>query len=95
MLPLLPIVALVGCSRPATPSAPVNDPWVGVVGLTWDQRDEEKEITELFKTNGIESAGNGSIRAGISVHQSQVGLALALLKTNHLVVSGKVVLLKE
>ncbi len=95
MLPLLPIMALVGCSRPATPSAPVNDAWVGVAGLTWDQRDEEKEIAELLRTNGIESAGNGSIRVGISVHQSQVGLALALLRTNHLVASGKVVLLKE
>lgn len=96
VVPVLAILAFVGCNRPATPSAPVkDDPWVGVAGLTWDQRDEQVEIAELFKTNGVESAGNGSKHVGISVHESQVGLALALLRTNHLVTSGKIVLLKE
>ena len=77
------------------PSVPVSDPWVGVVGLTWDQLEEQKEVAELLRTNGIPTAGNGSIRMGISVHQSQVGLALALLKTNHMVASGKIVLLMK
>jgi hypothetical protein len=95
MLPVLSIVAIVGCAPSATRSVPVSDPWLGVAGLIWDQRDEEKEIHELFRTNEIESAASGSIHVGIAVHQSQVDLAMALLKTNHLVTSGKVVLLER
>ena len=94
MLAVLSIVALVGCGRPATKSVPVSDPWVGVAHLSWDQREEEREVADLLRTNGIESASLGSKHVSIEVHQSQFRLALALLRTNQLVTSGKVGLLE-
>lgn len=89
-------LAMVGCSgNRTTPAAPASGPLVGVAGFTWDQREEQEEVRKLLTTNGIPAVFNGSIHVGVSVSRGQAGLALALLKTNHLVTTGKIVLLME
>ena len=89
-------LALVGCSaKQTTPPSRDSISWVGVAGFRWDQREEQAEVNRLLRTNGIPTAGTGSIRADVEVPQAQVGLALALLKTNHLVTTGKIRLLKN
>lgn len=75
------------------PAVLESGPLVGVVGFTWDQRAEQEEVRKLLTTNGIPAVFNGSIHVGVSVPKDQVRLALTLLKTNHLVMAGKVVLL--
>ena len=96
MLLTFSALAVVGCSASrTTPAVPESGPLVGVVGFTWDQREEQEEVRKLLTTNGIPAVFNGSIRVGVSVPRGQVGLALALLKTNHLVTTGKIVLLME
>ena len=90
------VVAMVGCNEgPTKPSVPASTStqWVVVAIFSWDQREEENEIFELFRTNGITASGSGSKRAGILVPQQQAEFALTLLKTNHLVTTGKIVLL--
>jgi len=89
-------LAMVGCNaNRTTPAAPASGSLVGVAGFTWDQREEQEEVRNLLTTNGIPAVFNGSIHVGISVPRVQAGLALALLKTNHLVTTGKIVLLME
>jgi hypothetical protein len=96
LLLALPVMAMVGCNaKRTTPAVPGNGPLVGVAGFTWDQRDEQEEVRRLLATNGIAAVFNGSIHVGVSVPEAQVGLALALLKTNHLATSGKIVLLNK
>ena len=69
--------------------------WVGVAGFTWDQHEEQDEINQLLTTNGVRVLFDGSIHVGAEVPQEQVELAIALLKTNHLVTTGKVLLLTK
>jgi hypothetical protein len=89
-------LATVGCNgNHTTPAAPASGPLVGVAGFTWDQREEQEEVRKLLTANGISTVFNGSIHVGVSVPRGQAGLALALLKTNHLVTTGKIVLLME
>ena len=96
MLLGLSTLATVGCNaNRTTPAAPASGPLVGVAGFTWDQREEQEEVRKLLTTNGIPAVFNGSIHVGVSVRRDQARLALSLLKTNHLVNTGKIVLLME
>jgi hypothetical protein len=96
LLLALSALAIVGCrANRTTPATPASGPLVGVAGFTWDQREEQEEVRKLLTTNGIPAVFNGSIHVGVSVPRDQAGLALSLLKTNHLVTTGKIVLLIE
>ena len=63
--------------------------------VTSSQREEQEEICRLLKTNGVSSELYGSIHKDVLVPKDQLGIALALLKTNRLVTTGKIVLQRQ